>query len=274
MIVTGLGDSHVHTRFSLDSTAEPREVIESAIKKELGWITFTEHKDLYQGHPIDANYHDYKACVENVAAMQRIFAGRIKVLNGVEVDFMSDTADAFHRFTRDHRFDFIIGSVHALDHYFIDCNYFNDKNPREVYRRYLREVLVLSRQDGYDVIGHLDYVTRHAPPDCPLIVSEHRDLISRILDNVIKKGKGIELNSSGWRHGKGQPYPDKDILFLYRQLGGEIITLGSDSHRPLDTGGYFDKAVSLLQNTGFQSVHVFVDRQAVPLPIVPIVKDN
>ena len=44
-------------------------------------------------------------------------------------------------------------------------------------------------------------------------------------------GKGIELNTGGFKYGLGHPNPCEDIIKRYKELGGEIITLGSDAHK-------------------------------------------
>ncbi len=268
-MMPGLGDSHLHSRFSLDSTGAPAEMIETAISRGLAWVTFTEHKDLDPAHPVDRDYFDYGSFCREIGRLRKLFLGRIQILAGVEVDFQRDTADAFDRFTKDHKLDFIMASVHALDHIFLSPGYFNNRDPRQAYRDYLRETLALSKKDGYNILGHLDYVARHAPRDVPMIFEEHEGLIEEILNNIIENGKGIELNTSGFRHGIGRPYPSREILRLYRRLGGRIITLGSDAHTPGDVGDGFDKGVLLLRELGFESVHVFVRGRPVALSIIP-----
>jgi histidinol-phosphatase (PHP family) len=88
--------------------------------------------------------------------------------------------------------------------------------------------------------------------------------VSQILSRVIADGKGIEVNTSGWRYGLGAPQPTDDVLRLYRDLGGTIVTIGSDSHNPEHLGAYLRLAQDRLRALGFLArVHLPMRRATV-----------
>lgn len=88
-------------------------------------------------------------------------------------------------------------------------------------------------------------------------MDEYLDELTPVLKNVIQKGKGIEINTSGLRQEVGRAMPSLSILKLYRQLGGEIITVGSDAHTVKDVAAGFSEAAELLETAGFSAYATF-----------------
>ena len=87
------------------------------------------------------------------------------------------------------------------------------------------------------------------------------DIIETILKKLIDKGKGIEINTAGLRYGMGAPNPDLPVLKLYHDLGGEIITVGSDAHKPEDVAVYHKQAYQNLNEAGFRYYTIFKNRK-------------
>ncbi len=115
---------------------------------------------------------------------------------------------------------------------------------------------MIERFDGYDVFGHLDLVRRYDPyGDYPF--ERVRDVVAEILRRVVADGKGIEVNTSGIRYGLGEFQPARAVLELYRDLGGRVVTVGSDSHRPEHLGSYLRLAQRELAELGFEGVWTF-----------------
>lgn len=115
---------------------------------------------------------------------------------------------------------------------------------------------MIERFDGYDVLGHLDLVRRYDPyGDYPF--ERVRDVVAEILRRVVADGKGIEVNTSGIRYGLGEFQPARAVLELYRDLGGRVVTVGSDSHRPEHLGSYLRLALRELAELGFEGVWTF-----------------
>jgi histidinol-phosphatase (PHP family) len=258
-------DYHVHSSFSFDARFSPARMVEGALEKGIGEICFTEHKDLDPFYNETGYYKDGPYSAE-IAALQEKYRGRIVIKKGVEVDYQSSTEKEFQEFLGRHSFDFVLASVHALEHCFVDEGYFQGRSPGKVYEDYLREVLALSRLQSFDVLGHLDYFTRFSPEDHPFDPARHQGILREILKNLAKNGRGLELNTSGWRHGIGKPFPSPAILKMFREEGGEVVTIGSDSHHPRDLASRFTQGIELLQDAGFTGIYLFTGRKASKVP--------
>ena len=89
----------------------------------------------------------------------------------------------------------------------------------------------------------------------------YKDILDEILRKLISKGKGIELNTGGYHYGLGEPNPCTAVIKRYRELGGEIITIGADAHTPDKVAYAFDKAATVLENCGFRYYTVFKDHK-------------
>ena len=113
---------------------------------------------------------------------------------------------------------------------------------------------------------HIDYVIRYIIKNYSNVMTkidytEFKELLNEILISIIKNDKGIEINTSGIRYGLGTPHPNIEILKRYRELGGKIITIGSDAHKKEDLVSNFDIAYDMLETVGFNSIAVFYKRQ-------------
>lgn len=110
--------------------------------------------------------------------------------------------------------------------------------------------------------GHIDYVVRYGPEkNKNYSYDKYKDVIDEILRQLIAHGKGIELNMAGFKYGLGHPNPTEEILHRYRELGGEIITIGADGHAPDQIAWDFDKVPQLLKAAGFDYFTVFTKRE-------------
>jgi len=127
--------------------------------------------------------------------------------------------------------------------------------------KYYKELLeVMKVFHDYDVLAHLDLVSRYDAKG-PIDLKEIRDILAEILTTVIRNGKGIELNTSSWHYGLGDTTPSRDILKLYHDLGGRIITVGSDAHKPDYLGDHFQDAADILKEIGFTEYCTFEKHQ-------------
>lgn len=122
--------------------------------------------------------------------------------------------------------------------------------------------------DGFDVYGHIDYVVRYGPnKNANYSYQKYADIIDEILKALIIKGKGIEINTGGFKYGLGHPNPAEDIIKRYHELGGEIITIGADAHQPEHVAFDFEKVPSILKEAGFTHYTVFKNRKPEFIPI-------
>ena len=88
-----------------------------------------------------------------------------------------------------------------------------------------------------------------------------------MLKALIEKHKSLEVNTSGLRQKLGKTMPDSPILSRYFELGGKLITIGSDAHRWADVGGGVEQGLSMLQKIGFHHFTIYVHHEPVFLPI-------
>ncbi|HEX3021243.1 MAG TPA: histidinol-phosphatase HisJ family protein [Lachnospiraceae bacterium] len=266
-----LSDYHVHSKFSDDSEATMEIMIEQAIKLGFHTICFTDHMDLDfplafgGGFVFNADIY-----MRKLEKMKEEYSSRIKILGGVEFGLRPYLKDSFHQLVEKYPFDFIIGSSHLVDQ--IDpCQpeYWAGITKEEGVTRYLNAIYDnIQTFDDFDVYGHIDYMIRYAPnKNHDYSYQRYSDLIDRIFNALILKGKGIEVNTAGYKYGLGHPHPQTDILARYKELGGEIISIGSDAHRPEHLGYDFGKTHDLLTSLGFKYYTVFEKRRAEFLPL-------
>ena len=256
-------DLHVHSNFSPDCKYNMDDQINSAIKRSLKDICFTDHCDLYDKNIIkESRLINYKQdYIDSLLDLKLKYQDKINILIGLEIGLEHNIKQKILDFIDSYEFDFIIGSSHSINNYDIamDKNYFASKTEKQIFLEYLDCVLKNAREfDIYDVYGHLDYIVRYAPnKDKYFSFDIYKDILEQILKIIINKNKGIEINSAGLRYNLGYPHPNKNILALYKNLGGKIITVGSDSHSPKDIAYEFNTCLEILNNIGFRYYAVF-----------------
>ena len=170
----------------------------------------------------------------------------------------------YREFTEKYPLDFVIGSVHSVqDHDAATKRIYKGRTDREAYRIYFEEMLEdVQKIQSYDVLGHMDYMVRYSSQGVgSYCCDEYMDVIDEILKQVISDGKGIELNTSGLKYGVGFAHPHGMILKRYHELGGEIITVGSDGHIPEHIAYDFHLADGILKENGFRYYTVFRERK-------------
>lgn len=258
-------DTHMHSCFSSDSLATPESMVQGAILKGLKTICFTDHMDI--DFPIESgggfifNTNIYTA---TIAELREKYKDKIEILTGVEYGLQPYLKKQYRQLTQQNQFDFIIGSSHLVnkqDPY--HANYWKGITTQQGMESYFTAIYsCVNTFDDYDVYGHIDYAIRYAPDQNKGFCYEsYRELIDSIFSSLIRKGKGIELNTSGIRYGLRQPHPQIDILKRYREMGGEIITIGTDAHKPEQIAYELNFATELLKDVGFKYYTVFKNRK-------------
>ena len=262
-----LADFHLHSSFSGDSDAPMEEMVRRGISLGLSQMCFTEHMDL--DHPVSEELSagffevDTAAYRETLLSLREKYADRIRLLFGIELGMQPHMAARNTAFAASWDFDFIIASTHfvgGIDPY--SPSYFDGKTDEEAYRAYFEEELKgLQGFSDFDVYGHIDYVIRYGrTKDKNYCYDKYADLFDRMLDLLLEKGKGIELNTGGLRKGLREPHPCVEFLKRYRKMGGEIITVGSDAHFPRDIAADFGRAADFLRQCGFSRYCTFEKR--------------
>lgn len=189
---------------------------------------------------------------------------------GIELGLQPHLAERHRAVVNAWDFDFVIGSSHVVrgrDPYYPD--YYEGRTQKAAYREYFESILEnIAAFDGFDVYGHLDYVVRYGPnKNATYQWEDYADVIDEILRQLIDRGKGLEVNTAGFKSGLGHPNPTEGILCRYRELGGEIVTVGADAHCPEHIAYDFRKLPDLLKSCGFSHYTVFRKRQPEFLPL-------
>lgn len=281
-------DNHVHTSFSTDSSESMEHMLQQAVNLGFSSICFTDHMD-YDFPPEFIKIAEPEMCFvfdidDYLAEIQKIRGQfpSLEIRQGVELGLKPSALKPALELTHSHPLDFIIGSTHLVDD--VDPYYpvFWEGTEENVgIRRYYEATLEnINLSFDFDVYGHLDYILRYTPTmkrlqqerqntdfyletQCKI----HAEIIDEILHQIIDTGHGIEVNTGGLKYGMGHPHPHEWILKRYGELGGEIITTGSDAHEQKHLGYEFALLPALLKQCGYDYYTEFHKRKAVMIPL-------
>ena len=258
-------DYHMHTNYSIDSNAPMETMIQSAVKKGFTEIAFTDHIDFTYG--ISINYTEY---INQLNKLKDKYKKQIKIVLGVEFGLSVNSAKESAEFVRKFPFDFVIGSSHdIMGSDLWNKSFFRGKNKETAYTLYFEEIINnIKTQPNFCVYGHLDFIIRYAPyDDNSLHYRDYADYIDTIFKLLIENGKGIEINSSGFRYQLNTTHPRTEIIERYLELGGKIITVGSDAHSPEYVGAEFDYVETMLKELGVKRICQFREMKPVFIAI-------
>ena len=269
-------DMHMHTWFSTDSEACPCDMADEAVRKGLKTICFTDHFDKDDLEWGEEGIFDVDAYFVEMQKLQEEYAGKLNIRIGIELGLRTYLKDYYEELTKKYPFDFVIGSVHNVP-YKKDAEgnilytdpaaekLFTDRTDKEAYRLMMETTLENVRtSDCFQTLGHLDYVVRYGKSrEKEYSYTDYADIIDEILKLLIEKEKGLEVNSAGLKYGLPFAHPHPDVLKRYRELGGEIITIGADAHKPEHIAYDFTKAEEILKSCGFKYYTEFFEQKPV-----------
>ena len=264
-------DYHLHCEFSDDSKESMESQIEQGISIGLDELCFTDHVDygikrdwddargvvwvdvMEYGemmHKALANV-DYPRYFSKLDDLQRRYADQIVVKEGLEFGVQSHTVEKFQKLYQkyaDH-LDFVLFSMHQVEDKEFWTQDFQEGRTQEEYNiRYYEEILkTMKLFRDYSVLAHLDLIVRYDNQGI-YPFEKVKDIVAEILKQAIRDDKGIELNTSSWKYGLSDTQPSRRILHLYKDLGGKIITIGSDAHKKEHLGDHFEDAIAVLKN--------------------------
>lgn len=248
-------DYHVHTKYSPDSNADIDQYILKAKDLGLEYILFTDHMDFDSVDPSfnNINYDDYFSHMKD---LEEKYGLPIKL--GVEIGYDKDNKKEIEEFLSKYNFHFIIASIHSVNGlHFYNGDLFHGKSKEEAYLQYFQALLeMVENFSNYHVLGHFDFIVRYGPyMDKSYDYNDFKEIIDRILMEVIRNEKGIEVNTSGLRQGQGRTFPKDEVLVRYKELGGKIISLGSDAHFIDDYQAHFYQVDKRLNEIGFKVIN-------------------
>lgn len=265
-------DYHVHSSFSTDSEAPLDDIINKSISIGFERICITDHMDREypsEEYPFEIDLPEYAAAINDA---REKYKNKIKVLFGIELGLRNEPdtklriKSYYDELLSKYNFDFIIGSTHVLfneDPY--NKSFWDNRTSRQTLNDYFQSIIDnVNYYNYFNVYGHLDYIVRYIPEkEKDYIFNEYSDLIDIMLKTIISRGIGIELNTSGYRYGLPNPHPKKELLTRYLELGGEIITIGSDAHKLKDIAYGFKRTEELLTSLGYRYYTVFEGQRAI-----------
>jgi len=259
-----LADFHMHTVFSGDSEASPESMIEQAILLGMSKMCITDHYDFDYPDEPKLFIVDFDKYFLKLNDLRDKYRSQIDLNIGIELGLQPHISEHLWELSTKYPFDFIIGSSHVVD----KCDpyypaFFENKNEASAYGRYFDTIPEnLSVFDNVDVYGHIDYIVRYGPDKNKYYSYEkYKNVLDKVLISCIEHNVGIEINTGGIAYGLGHTNPHEDVIKKYRELGGEIITVGSDAHTPSRIAYEFKKAEELLKECGFNYYTVFKNRK-------------
>ncbi|MDR1021088.1 MAG: histidinol-phosphatase HisJ family protein [Synergistaceae bacterium] len=257
-------DSHVHSKNSFDGHDTVEAICESAIRAGLAAVTFTDHCETYLGE--GACLAVKEALWEDVSRARETFGEALEISMGLEIGEPHRDMALSRELAGGPEIDFVIGSVHRVrgedDFYFMD---YDRPDIMDVFRKYYEEILELSECDCFDVMGHINYPLRAMSAE----QTERTDLgvfdglLRETLASLAAHGRGIEANSHCMKEGVGGILPSLEIMKMFRDSGGRIVTTGSDAHEASLVGAGIPEAEALLREAGFKEISFFKGRKPI-----------
>ena len=263
-------DSHVHSYFSMDAADSMSDVVQAATFMGLDGLCFTDHCDLMNSEfPDRASDNCYEAWAESareIEAVRARWGDKIEILHGMELGEITLAPERAKQCAAHPGLDFLLGSVHMVaghqDFYFL--KYPSMDFCAALADQYLDTNIRMAELDLADVIAHIGYLNRYTERDgFRLDFMDYEEKLRHLFGILIQNGRGIEVNTSALRRRRGaaRMIPDLPELKLYRECGGEIVTLGSDAHSAMHVGSHLREAEELLRTAGFRYTTVFRQRK-------------
>lgn len=271
-------DCHTHSRNSSDADNDTvRERCIKAMEIGLDAMAITDHCEINRFYE-KSHYNitkpliydefgfekGFRASISETCEAKDEFKGKFNLICGVELGQATYDTTLADKILLDERIDFVIGSVHELPNHedFAFLDYSKEDIPKLMEENF-QEVLKLCKWNGFDVLGHLTYALRYIEGEygCEVDLKPYKDIIAEIFKTIIKNGKGIEINSSGLRQKYKKAFPDLEFVKLYKDLGGEILSVGSDCHKTSDLAAGIPKAIEIAKAAGFEKIAYFKKRK-------------
>ena len=258
-------DSHTHSIISRDSDAPRADMAKGAIEAGISEICFTDHYDILD---IDGSYNpnfDWAPVRLEQEKAQAAWGDQVNLRYGIEIGNVPTDFACGDRVQQEPGLDFVICSVHNLSIAAgrLDFYDFRYKDPETCYVHlddYFKTMMESVQWGHFDTFGHIPYPMRYMRDrdGQDVNLDRYQDQIREILKVIISKGKGIEVNTKNWSPRIEQDYIS--LMTTYHELGGEIVTVGSDAHFPSAVGSNIPHVYDMLRDIGFRYVAAFEKR--------------
>lgn len=259
-------DYHLHSSHSPDGKSPMEEICRAAISRGFDEIAVTDHFECYSpSHPkgfftesyLEKNQREIDRCRE-------LFAGQLVIRRGIELGQPTINPDWAGQILSRFSFDFVLGSVHKIRDLDLGLVAFKECHLDDLCLRNLSALYDLVETGDFDCLGHIDLIKRYAARQgIPVELCDYPEQLEAVLRKLIERGKGLEINTSGLRQEASSVLPGLRLLKLYKELGGEILTIGSDAHRAADVGADWGEAADIAVQAGFRYLTSFESRKPV-----------
>ncbi len=263
-----LVDQHSHSLFSMDSQSLINDMCEKAIEIGLSELAVTDHLDI-NTHEVLKNLEpifDHEGAYNALCVAREHYKDKLKLKVGVELGQIHDDPDFARKIIDKYNYDQVIGSLHNLrgmpDFYLMAFYKITGRQCNLFLTQYYKELEEIVNIGCFDTLAHITYPIRYIKEgghDLPL--EQHYPAIKRIFEKIISKGIALEVNTSGYRKDLGCPLPDYDILRIYYDMGGRMLTVGADAHYIEDIGADVERTYGELKKIGFTHITSFTRRK-------------
>ncbi len=260
-----LADSHTHSILSMDGNVPLSHMAQAAVDAGFSSLSVTDHFDMLTEVGTRRLDYDWTPGLTQFQETAPLFAGKLDLRFGIELGEAFIAPDRARELIEQagSTLDQVIGSIHNYREENGGGEYFFAKfTSPELCHTALNDYFtsmeeLVSRPDCYDILGHIIYPLRYVHRDGQNVtLASYWDRLSAILRRVIDDGHSIEINTC-----RGNTVEDwRDILNLYRDLGGTLVTTGSDAHWPIDVGAGIRTSYELLKECGFDRITVYSRR--------------
>lgn len=257
-----LFDSHVHSDNSFDGEHSITFLCENAQAKNLMGLCITDHYEL-EDNKEQADMSLRNSFLETGRA-RLAFDQRLLVMSGIEMGQATRNFQKAESVLRNYRFDFVLGSLHSdrnMDDY--SCVDFSQLNVEVILQNYFEEMLELCQWGMFDSLAHMTYPLRYITGKyhIPVDMSQYEEIIREILKTLADKNLALEINTAGLRREINEPSPTLHYVKLFHELGGKLLTFGSDAHKAQELGANLDDAMEMAKAAGFEYFAVYKKRE-------------
>lgn len=270
-------DCHTHTQFSEDSEADINQMVERAYRLGLAAYAITDHCECnawyteeHYNAPVSHYFgygKDFENSVTAVTKLKEQYKGRLTLICGTEMGQPMQDIEIAEKIVSDERLDFVLASLHQLpnedDFAFIEYDKLSESEIYSLCERYFNEIYEMCKWGKFDILSHLTYFLRYMKggfgidPD----ITPYDEIIAESFRELIRKDKGIEINTSGLRQNYGDTFPSLKYVKLFRDLGGELLSVGSDAHTVEDLGKGIAEGAEIAKAAGFTRLCYFKKRK-------------
>ena len=254
-----LADYHTHSKYSADGREEPETLCLTAINKGLSAIAITDHFECDHDEFESDMFFNVEKRKEEILAIKEKYRGRLDVIYGVELGQPHSRPDIAKDVLKAGEFDFVIGSLHNLrklpDFHYFDYTKVKGDFLHVLIKRTIEELMEIASFDGIDTLAHITYIHRYVKASGNDVdLSRYYSDFDKLYKILIKNNTGLEINTSTLWKGYGFSMPNEELIKLYYECGGRLITVGSEAHFSENVGGCIEDAYATLKSIGFKTV--------------------